>query len=133
MGSVASILEPSSAALSGSIDIIVVRKRDGTFACTPFHVRFGRLQLFRSSEKAVQITVNGQLVDLQMKLGQSGEAFFVQNVEVRWLVSSNEYSHLSRRKKIYLLSSLPLPFFRRCLLVTVHRRGLPLLLFPLHP
>jgi phosphatidate phosphatase LPIN len=81
-GVVASILDPTSAALSGAIDIIVVRRKDGTYTCTPFHVRFGKLQLFRSSEKSVIMTVNGQLVDLRMKLGQAGEAFFVQDVEV---------------------------------------------------
>lgn len=45
-------LNPST--LSGSIDVIVVRQQDGTFKSTPFHVRFGKLQLLYSAEKIVR-------------------------------------------------------------------------------
>jgi len=48
------------------------------FVSTPFHVRFGKLQLLRSNEVSVTITINDKPVDhLQMKLGSSGEAYFV--------------------------------------------------------
>ncbi|KAJ1653299.1 lipin Ned1 [Dispira simplex] len=68
-------LNPST--LSGAIDIIVVERPDGQLACSPFHVRFGKFQLLRPSEKVVDIVVNGKPVDLHMKLGDAGEAFFV--------------------------------------------------------
>ncbi|XP_075903556.1 phosphatidate phosphatase LPIN2-like isoform X2 [Nelusetta ayraudi] len=68
----------NQATLSGCIDVIVVRQPDGTFQCTPFHVRFGKLGVLRSREKVVDIEINGEPVDLHMKLGDSGEAFFVQ-------------------------------------------------------
>lgn len=80
-GMVASVLDPMAAALSGAIDIVVVRHKDGTYHCTPFHVRFGKLQLMRSSEKIVKISVNGEETDLLMKLGPAGEAFFAQEVD----------------------------------------------------
>jgi phosphatidate phosphatase LPIN len=41
------------ATLSGAIDVIVVEQEDGTLACSPFHVRFGKFQLLRPSDKKV--------------------------------------------------------------------------------
>uniref|UniRef100_A0A8C4W8D3 phosphatidate phosphatase n=1 Tax=Gopherus evgoodei TaxID=1825980 RepID=A0A8C4W8D3_9SAUR len=69
------------ATLTGCIDIIVVRQPDGSFQCSPFHVRFGKLGVLRSREKVVDIEINGEPVDLHMKLGDNGEAFFVQESE----------------------------------------------------
>ncbi|OAL54121.1 LNS2-domain-containing protein [Pyrenochaeta sp. DS3sAY3a] len=65
------------ATLSGAIDAIVVERDDGTLACSPFHVRFGKYQILRPSDKKVEFRVNGQLQDYAMKLGEGGEAFFV--------------------------------------------------------
>uniref|UniRef100_A0A672U632 phosphatidate phosphatase n=1 Tax=Strigops habroptila TaxID=2489341 RepID=A0A672U632_STRHB len=66
------------ATLSGCIDVIVVRQPDGNLQCSPFHVRFGKMGVLRSREKVVDIEINGEAVDLHMKLGDNGEAFFVQ-------------------------------------------------------
>uniref|UniRef100_A0A3Q2ZD91 phosphatidate phosphatase n=1 Tax=Kryptolebias marmoratus TaxID=37003 RepID=A0A3Q2ZD91_KRYMA len=71
----------NQATLSGCIDVVVVRQRDGTYQCSPFHVRFGKLGVLRSKEKVIDIEVNGEPVDLHMKLGDNGEAFFVQEAE----------------------------------------------------
>ncbi|XP_043663163.1 phosphatidate phosphatase LPIN2 isoform X4 [Drosophila teissieri] len=68
----------NAATLTGAIDVIVVEQRDGEFQCSPFHVRFGKLGVLRSREKVVDIEINGAPVDIQMKLGDSGEAFFVE-------------------------------------------------------
>ncbi|KAF2246511.1 LNS2-domain-containing protein [Trematosphaeria pertusa] len=65
------------ATLSGAIDVIVVEQDDGTLACSPFHVRFGKYQILRPSDKKVQFTVNDAKQDYAMKLGEGGEAFFV--------------------------------------------------------
>lgn len=65
------------ATLSGAIDVIVIEQEDGTLACSPFHVRFGKFQLLRPSEKKVEFRVNGEKQDYAMKLGDAGEAFFV--------------------------------------------------------
>uniref|UniRef100_A0A3B3URD3 Lipin N-terminal domain-containing protein n=1 Tax=Poecilia latipinna TaxID=48699 RepID=A0A3B3URD3_9TELE len=43
----------NQATLSGCIDVVVVRQRDGTYQCSPFHVRFGKLGVLRSKEKVV--------------------------------------------------------------------------------
>ncbi|CAG8626013.1 10420_t:CDS:10, partial [Funneliformis mosseae] len=57
-------INPST--LSGAIDVIVVEQPNGELACSPFHVRFGKLLVLRPQEKKV-----------------SGEAFFVFETENR--------------------------------------------------
>ncbi|KAJ2525255.1 lipin Ned1 [Coemansia sp. RSA 2049] len=73
--------ELNPATLSGAIDVVVVEGKDGELACSPFHVRFGKLQLLRPSDKAVQIIVNDKPADFYMKVSDSGEAFFVLETE----------------------------------------------------
>ncbi|ODQ67499.1 LNS2-domain-containing protein [Nadsonia fulvescens var. elongata DSM 6958] len=65
------------ATLSGAIDVIVVEQENGELHCSPFHVRFGKFSLLRPSQKKVVFSVNGQQVNLPMKLSDGGEAFFV--------------------------------------------------------
>lgn len=60
---------------------MVVKQADGSYRCSPFHVRFGKLGVIRSKEKIVDIQINGQLVDdLHMVLGEAGEAFFIERI-----------------------------------------------------
>jgi phosphatidate phosphatase LPIN len=66
--------------LSGAVDIIAVRHADGSLRSTPFHARFGKLQLLRPHEKVVTIGVNGVKAPFQMKLGSAGEAYFVHPI-----------------------------------------------------
>jgi len=65
------------ATLSCAIDVIVVEQEDGSLACSPFHVRFGKFSLLRPYEKKVEFRVNNVKQDYAMKLGEGGEAFFV--------------------------------------------------------
>jgi phosphatidate phosphatase LPIN len=74
--------EINPATLSGAIDVIVVEQPNGELACTPFHVRFGKLLLLRPQDKVVEVRLNGELTDFQMKLGDQGEAFFVIESDV---------------------------------------------------
>ncbi|XP_023215622.1 phosphatidate phosphatase LPIN1-like [Centruroides sculpturatus] len=73
--------EINSATLTGAIDVVVVRQPNGTYLCSPFHVRFGKIGVLRSREKIVDIEVNGEPIDIHMKLGESGEAFFVEETD----------------------------------------------------
>ena len=41
--------------MSGAIDVIVVEQENGDLACSPFHVRFGKLSLLLPSEKKVVV------------------------------------------------------------------------------
>ncbi|NXO22601.1 LPIN3 phosphatase, partial [Cisticola juncidis] len=82
LGSVKALYQDlNPATLSGCIDVLVVRQPDNSFKCSPFHVRFGKLGVLRSKEKVVDIEINGEPVDLHMKLGDNGEAFFVEESE----------------------------------------------------
>ncbi|KAG5868990.1 hypothetical protein JTB14_025267 [Gonioctena quinquepunctata] len=71
----------NGATLTGAIDVIVVEQPDGNYNCSPFHVRFGKLGVLRSKEKVVDIEINGEPQEIHMKLGESGEAFFVEELE----------------------------------------------------
>ncbi|RUS34490.1 Lipin/Ned1/Smp2-domain-containing protein [Jimgerdemannia flammicorona] len=73
--------ELNPATLSGAIDIVVVEQSTGELACSPFHVRFGKLSTLLPQEKKVEIQVNGEHIDFPMKLGDAGEAFFVFETE----------------------------------------------------
>ncbi|XWS55733.1 hypothetical protein CRYUN_Cryun09bG0025800 [Craigia yunnanensis] len=66
----------------GAVDVIVVQQRDGTFRSTPWYVRFGKFQgVLKGTEKVVRITVNGIEADFHMCLDNSGEAYFVKEVD----------------------------------------------------
>lgn len=71
----------NSATLTGAIDVVVVQQRDGSYLSSPFHVRFGKIGVLRSREKVVDIEINGEPVGIHMKLGESGEAFFVEETD----------------------------------------------------
>ncbi|KAF9128449.1 hypothetical protein BGW39_005043 [Mortierella sp. 14UC] len=73
--------EINPATLSGAIDVVVVEQANGDLACSPFHVRFGKLSILRPQEKVVEVTINGRVVDFPMKVGDAGEAFFVFETE----------------------------------------------------
>ncbi|XP_076917728.1 phosphatidate phosphatase PAH1-like [Bidens hawaiensis] len=66
----------------GAVDIIVVRQQDGSFRSTPWYVRFGKFQgVLKGAEKIVKIEVNGVEADFHMYLDNSGEAYFIQEID----------------------------------------------------
>ncbi|KAF0987517.1 hypothetical protein HZS_4219 [Henneguya salminicola] len=69
--------EINPATLSGAIDIVVIEQLDGTYCCSPFHVKFGILEVMRAKNKKVDLYLNDEGIDLQMELGESGDAYFV--------------------------------------------------------
>lgn len=48
-------INPST--LTGAIDTIVVEDSSGHFSCTPFHVRFGKLQVLLPQDKIVIFSI----------------------------------------------------------------------------
>ncbi|CAB4061754.1 LPIN [Lepeophtheirus salmonis] len=72
--------EINSATLTGAIDVVVVEQKDGSYLSSPFHVRFGKLGVLKAREKIVSIEINGESVDIQMKLDDAGTAFFVEQL-----------------------------------------------------
>nr|XP_040126448.1 phosphatidate phosphatase LPIN2 [Ictidomys tridecemlineatus] len=89
----------NQATLSGCIDVVVVQQQDGTYQCSPFHVRFGKLGVLRSKEKVIDIEINGNAVDLHMKLGDNGEAFFVEETEEEYVSSPQGSSNASLKEE----------------------------------
>ena len=45
-----------------------------------FPVRFGKLGVLKAKEKVVDLEINGEPVEIQMKLDDTGAAFFVEEV-----------------------------------------------------
>lgn len=80
----------------GAIDVIVVQQQDGSFRSTPWYVRFGKFQgVLKGAEKFVKISVNGTEADFHMYLDNSGEAYFIREVdpathETNSLISGSE-------------------------------------------
>mmetsp|Transcript_977 Transcript_977/g.2211 ORF Transcript_977/g.2211 Transcript_977/m.2211 type:complete len:873 (-) Transcript_977:722-3340(-) len=63
--------------LSGAVDIVCVKQKDGGLLSSPFYVRFGKYQgLLKRREKEVYITVNGVTMPWSMRLGRTGVAYF---------------------------------------------------------
>ncbi|ESO13178.1 hypothetical protein HELRODRAFT_62962 [Helobdella robusta] len=82
------LTEMNPATLTGAIDVIIIRQEDGTFQTSPWHVRFGKMGCFWVNENSVDIEINGKSVDMTMKLGVAGEAFFLHDISVASEVSS---------------------------------------------
>ena len=85
---------------SGAIDVIVVRRSDGTLCSSPFHVKIGSGRRRKLNSKAdrdkgvvrlrkVSNSNNNEARYISMKLGPAGEAFFVQK-NSKQLSSFNE-------------------------------------------
>ena len=45
--------EINSATLTGAIDIVMIKREDGSYVTSPWHVRFGKMGVLRSREKVV--------------------------------------------------------------------------------
>ena len=52
---ISSSLAINHSTLSGAIDVVVVPQEDGSLRSTPFHVRFGKLQLLKPQDFRPQI------------------------------------------------------------------------------
>jgi phosphatidate phosphatase LPIN len=55
----------------------MVEQPDGSIKSSPFYVRFGKFQLLSSTDKILDVIVNGKVTGVTMKLGSEGEAYFV--------------------------------------------------------
>lgn len=92
--------ELNPATLTGAVDVIVVEQSNGDLVCSPFYVRFGKMGVLRSKEKVVSVifiarpigpdgmvffqvdvTINDMPSPIQMKLSDTGEAWFVEYVD----------------------------------------------------
>ena len=73
----------NSANSTAATDVIVVEQEDASYKCTPFHVRFGKLNILRPKEVIVDLYVNNEFVkEINMRVEPTSQAYFeLQNDE----------------------------------------------------
>ena len=70
---------------------------------SPFHVRFGKnIGLLSTKDKLVEIIINGNNTGVLMKLGTSGEGYFVQKTYVSTPLSSIIYIQMNLAVWFYI-------------------------------
>ena len=76
------------ATLTGAMDVIVVEDHlTKERACTPFHVRIGKLNLMRPQDKRVEVLVNGEVMErVEMKVGATDAGWSSRSMMVEWLM-----------------------------------------------
>ncbi|KNC47015.1 uncharacterized protein AMSG_03439 [Thecamonas trahens ATCC 50062] len=83
---VSALTDINPATLSGAIDVVATKHPDGHIESTPWHVRFGKMQIFSASATpVVRIRVNDKETDLAMVVGHAGEAYFISQEEAAHL------------------------------------------------
>jgi len=92
--SVSDAFDINKATLTGCVDVIVVKQKDGTLLSTPFHLRFGKLKVLHTKTTEVSLHVNGEKTGVIMRLGKEGEGFFEIDTEVEVNSSSQDEHHL---------------------------------------
>lgn len=70
------------------MDLIAVEQPDKTIKCTSIKVKFGYLKIFNAKEKKVVVKVNGKVAELQLRLSESGDVYYPE--EVRKYVSKDK-------------------------------------------
>ncbi|XP_020113999.1 phosphatidate phosphatase PAH1 [Ananas comosus] len=76
----------------GAVDVIVVEQQDGTYRSTPWYVRFGKFQgVLKGAEKIVTISVNGVEANFHMYLDNSGQAYFMREVDDQEMSDSKTF------------------------------------------
>lgn len=69
-------INPST--LSGANDVIVVNN-DGEYNCTPFELRFGKMDMFRITTRTIYLIINDKMSDLSMTIVNNGDILFLIN------------------------------------------------------
>ena len=67
--------------LSGVNDVIVIKRKDGSYKCSPFQLRFSRLQFLNSRSQIVHLFINGQITDVNMTITPQGDLYFEETVD----------------------------------------------------
>ena len=64
--------------LSGCMDVIVIMQKNGDFACSPFHVRFGTFKILKVKDIAINLEINDKPVPFSMNLAEDGHGYFLK-------------------------------------------------------
>lgn len=68
-----------------AFDVVAVRRFDETTELGPFHVRFNAGKSGTANRRIVRIKVNNKDVNISMKVGAAGEAFFIERTREKVL------------------------------------------------
>ena len=61
--------------VSGAMDILVIKQPNGTYKGTPLRVKFGQWSILKPKEKEVKFKINDNIINIPIKLNESGEAY----------------------------------------------------------
>uniref|UniRef100_A0A8C6QIC1 phosphatidate phosphatase n=1 Tax=Nannospalax galili TaxID=1026970 RepID=A0A8C6QIC1_NANGA len=104
------------ATLTGGIDVLVVKQADGSFRCSPFHVRFGKLGVLRSREKV--LSSDGLMTpksdsELELRSPESSPLRAESHMQWAWgrlpKVAKAEHPEFSMVSESVAVVSSPLP------------------------
>ena len=90
------------------MDVIVVRSSDGSFKSTPFHLQYGSMKVLRAKEKIVSLTINEKEVSVKMRLGSSGEAYFIRDQSKKTSKTEDEKDVDSDTSRALTTRSMPM-------------------------
>ncbi len=68
--------------------MIAVKQPDGSVQSTTIKAKFGYLKILNAKEKKVIVNVNGNLSSLQLRLSESGDVYFPE--EIKKYLNKNE-------------------------------------------
>lgn len=102
MNSIFSLLYFNKSVLSGAMDMLVVKQPNNSFKTTPLRVRFSQFQILKAKEKIVQLTVNGVLIDIPLRLSEHGEVYTMHENHKRTNENHTNGSMISLSNSIVL-------------------------------
>ena len=69
--------------VSGAMDILVIKQPNGSFKGTPLRVKFGQWSILKPKEKEVILKINDKIVNIPIKLNESGEAYIKRKIKLK--------------------------------------------------
>ena len=69
--------------VSGAMDILVIKQPNGSFKGTPLRVKFGQWSILKPKEKEVIFKINDKIVNIPIKLNESGEAYIKRKNKIK--------------------------------------------------
>ena len=60
------------------MDVIVIMQKNGEFASSPFHVRFGAFKIMKVKDIIIKLEINDKPVEFSMNLADDGHGYFLK-------------------------------------------------------
>ena len=90
-----------NAILSGSMDIIVVKKPNGNYKASPLRLRFSNYPAPKARKKKVTVKVNQKIVDSPMFLQKNGTVFILLENKKYKKEKENDIINEKNKSKFY--------------------------------